>query len=215
MRPSARQLVTFCCGVSLLMCVAACFFWARSRRVSDRLTFHILDAGSGAVTHNLHLKSWSGRCVFQYSRLLRPIPSDERVGEDGRWTVESKPGGPDHPNLPAVGLKWRGPVAWGQSSFATAPRSRRASAFHGTATIVLVPWYGVALATACPPLLWCVRRLRVRRRTRRGLCRNCGYDLRASPERCPECGMHDHAATGTTGRHEADAIQIANSSNTG
>jgi hypothetical protein len=39
------------------------------------------------------------------------------------------------------------------------------------------------------PVRWSARQFRSQRRIRRGQCLKCGYDLRASTERCPECGQ--------------------------
>jgi hypothetical protein len=54
--------------------------------------------------------------------------------------------------------------------------------------IVRLPYWFVASAGALIPAVALRRRLRTSRRRRRGLCVHCGYDLRGSSDRCPECG---------------------------
>jgi hypothetical protein len=56
--------------------------------------------------------------------------------------------------------------------------------------VVIPYWFLLALATPLQ-LRWLPGRLRSRRRRRlaaAGRCPTCGYDLRGTPDRCPECG---------------------------
>jgi hypothetical protein len=51
-----------------------------------------------------------------------------------------------------------------------------------------LPYWALVTLSLAVPLCRHLARRHARRRQSAGLCPLCGYDLRATPERCPECG---------------------------
>jgi hypothetical protein len=56
-----------------------------------------------------------------------------------------------------------------------------------TRSVTFPLWLPLALFTPAP-VIWMVAWHKRRGRRKYGLCIHCGYDLRATPGRCPECG---------------------------
>jgi hypothetical protein len=83
--------------------------------------------------------------------------------------------------------RWR--FSWGRGTF-----QEVAGSWFFTAA---APHWFLALVLAVPVLAWGRRRWVLWRRARGGRCLACGYDLRFSGDRCPECGWEREGACPT------------------
>lgn len=82
------------------------------------------------------------------------------------------------------------PASAGSVPAVPPPSGVRVPAQRGT-LVVSVPHWAIVVPLLVVPafaIRLCLRCRRWLYRRRHGLCARCGYDLRASPERCPECG---------------------------
>jgi|SRR5690348_3768912 len=187
------RIFTFLSALSLLLCVVILALWARSYWRSDSLYRPTLDAFSQP----------DGSYIICSSRGLIIL-------ESGRVFGKTMPGKTPYLGGPPVqshdrSLSWRlntqsvvGSAPYGKLVNTRFGFGRRTSAYVqqvnpttqqlGIQTTTVYPHYLAAIFAAFLPITWALNRMRRRSRTRTGACPTCGYDLRATPTRCPECG---------------------------
>ncbi len=201
-----RRLSTILSLLSLLLCAATCVLWVRSYSVADIYCWASRsgtesEAGSYAggmfVTETQRVPAANDMTglLFSGGSTGDSLSYEQRPATKGAtWTDRYS----------ASALIWQGGgfglVSDGSNRMTVQKIEERGdiTAISGVAGPVLcnrvalvVPYWALVMATGILPAWLGLRigRWGIRRRSSRsGLCPSCGYDLRASPERCPECG---------------------------
>lgn len=177
-RRLASFLFTFGALISLLLCLAVVVLWVLSHRFNRGVSLYTPDSRPPEYFNAQPLRV---HFISNYRGALAA----------GRYKAVDDP---EHRTLPSYQFIWRSRASthW-RHGF---PSAETAWAFAGLAYlrytpgeyVLIIPhWFAALVFLPAPALLLRIR-LRKRSRIVRGLCLRCGYDLRASPERCPECG---------------------------
>jgi hypothetical protein len=179
-----RRLSSIAVLLSLLVCVAMCWLWARSTWVADEITRYESD-------HVYELESNSGRLIVSRSentavrvaeskrRLmaeLAPSAAKERDEAEIRnllrraaphWQRRTLPAGDRIPPLMSSPLHF---------GFGCARELSYGDLWeHGV--WIIMPHWALAGMTAVLPAIWVARRCRAAGRKRRGHCPTCGYEV--------------------------------------
>ncbi len=183
-----RILFAALAAVSLVLCAAAAGAWGRSYFAGDGFKHR-----TGGRYCGIHVGG--GRV-----EVLRAFldPSGSWFLADGTWEHDARP--PDAPMYGPSGIladRWAFDAAGVRYATQTLDgRDANARAWlrgidRYDARLLVVPLAYVTAALAVAPAAWLVMFRKRRRRAARarvGFCKQCGYDLRATPDRCPECG---------------------------
>jgi hypothetical protein len=178
-RKLQRIVLNTLTALAALLLVTAIFGWIRSMTRHDLVNWQPTDNSLAYVLLSANGELTLGQAFFWgVENRARFYYSDERVPQlqlQDRflWVIR----------YTRVSFRWMG---------IQDPANR-------SMIIIAIPYWFICCASLALPVgRASVRTLRRLRSRNAGLCRVCGYDLRATPARCPECGTA--ARDGSGGR---------------
>ena len=194
MRFVRRRLFNVFVGVSLLLCIATAVMWIRSIRTCDSIAYdRAEDAGDSLTTYpgGIEFVATSGVSGAWFGIFTPGWHRSSFEWGTPRFKFSMTA------NLLAFGMEmatWTKPphylLGFGFDYVSLNLGAAGPAAMSGThkMTRIVVPFWFLMLLSATPVLLQLRRSVRLRSCRRRQRCFQCGYDLRATPDRCPECG---------------------------
>jgi hypothetical protein len=178
LRPLLRRTLPFASLVLLALSIAG---WVRSHRVADTIT-----RADGRPKHEWRwgIAHFNGDLYFfrtdweHAAALAFAYPMWRHDDSTVRYLLNRRVG----------------PL--GQYGWHTHQWQTKSDGSTLTVRIIGLPYWLLVLLFALPPAWWAIgwKRRRNARRRAAGCCTRCGYDLRGTPDRCPECGAIPRAS---------------------
>jgi hypothetical protein len=178
-----HRLFTFASAMSLILCVATVALCVRSYWVEDTVGWCSGRIELGPKKYRgtwRGLLSSSGRLSIGHDirNAFKPVllPQVPRG-----WWHESRSSPESYHRLPHS--------IWGRLGFCRTQWTDTDSYIFSLEQVnYWCPHWALALPLALSPAWWAIQYVRHRNRARAAICQTCGYDLRATPDLCPECG---------------------------
>jgi hypothetical protein len=169
-------LLNILAPLSLLLCGATMTLWLR--------TFHTMDSFEAYHGKNAYgIDSCAGRLI-----LVRSVggPYETNRGKSGGWEFHLAHQFQEIDYDDVMGRWTR--YGFGNRRIRFVLDNSNSPPTH-TVYFTAIPHALPAIVFAILPAYTIFNQTRKRRRKRTGRCITCGYDLRASRDRCPECGV--------------------------